>query len=51
MIYVSLGDIFRRSDPVYGVAKLLNGVDQTSDVAGDIVQEVNGGHVAQIYRK
>jgi hypothetical protein len=39
-----LWNVFRRSDPFYFVARLLNGIYQAPDVAGDIVQQVNSGH-------
>lgn len=37
-------DIFRCLDPFDFVAKLLNGIHQAADVAGNIVEEVDGGH-------
>ena len=43
--YLCLGDIFRRLDPFYLIAQLLNGVHQAPDVARNIVQQMNGGHL------
>lgn len=42
-----LGDFLWRSDPFNFVARLFNGVHQAPDVAGDIVQQVNSGHLAR----
>ncbi len=43
--YLCFGDIFGGLDPFNVVSKLLNGIHQAPDVAGNIVEEVDGGHV------
>ena len=45
--YLCFGDIFRRPYPIDLITKLLNGIYQTPNVAGDIVQQVHRGHLAR----
>lgn len=46
--YICRGHVRGRSDPFYCVADFLDGIDERADVAGDVVEEVDGGHGAPI---
>lgn len=47
--YIGLGYIGGRPDPFDCVANLLNGVDERTDVAGDVVEEVNCRHIGWMW--
>ena len=42
--YLCGGHVGRRLDPIDRVADFLDGIDEGADVAGDVVEEMNGGH-------
>jgi hypothetical protein len=42
--YLGGGHVGGRLDPFHRVADLLDGIDERADVAGDIVEEVDGRH-------
>lgn len=42
--YLGGGNIGRRADPFDSVPDFLNGIDKRANVAGDIVEKVDGRH-------
>lgn len=44
MKYLCGGYVGRRFHPFYSVADFLDSIDQRADIAGDIVEKVNGRH-------